>query len=337
MSSKNITVLQNKMMQYRLALFEKLMFKGYNVKVICSKNQSDLKNNVEILNPIKFFGFKYYPFSHVKDEIILFECDLKIINTYFLMFRKNSISWGMWKTKNFVSNFARIIIANITSSNIFYCNEHKSYFDRFTFRSSKNFVAQNSIDVKLPKNNPKVGSYYISVGSLNERKGLRNLIDSFEFVLTKYSNLELILVGNGNFKNVLTSYINNKSNLLKQRVVFLGEISDNNKLMKLYANAICSVSYSQAGLSILQSLGNATPYITTNKAISGGEIYNIIEGETGFKNISNEKDFAEKMIYLHENKKIQLSMKKKSLTHYNNFASIDLMTENIIKAIKFNE
>ena len=26
----------------------------------------------------------------------------------------------------------------------------------------KNFVAQNSIDVKSPKNNPRVGSYYIS-------------------------------------------------------------------------------------------------------------------------------------------------------------------------------
>ena len=57
------------------------------------------------------------------------------------------------------------------------------------------------------------------------------------------------------------------------------------------------MSYSQAGLSVLQSLGNATPYITTSKAISGGEINNIIEGETGFKNISNEKEFADKMMF----------------------------------------
>ena len=337
MSSKSIIIFQNKLMQYRTALIKNLMLEGYNVKIICSKNLTDFKNNVQIIKPVKFLGFNYYPFFNINNEIILFECDLRTINIYSFIFRRKSVSWGMWKTKNIVANFIRIIIANVTSSNVFYCKEHKRYFDRFTLRNSKNFVAQNSIDVKSPKNNPRVGSYYISVGSLNGRKGLKNLINSFDHVLTKYSNLKLKLVGTGNYRNELTSFIESKSKLLRDRVLFLGEISDNNKLMELYENAICSVSYSQAGLSVLQSLGNATPYITTSKAISGGEINNIIEGETGFKNISNEKEFADKMMFLHNNKDVQLIMKKKSIDYYNNYASIDIMTKNLIKSLKHSE
>ena len=49
-----------------------------------------------------------------------------------------------------------------------------------------------------------------------------------------------------------------------------------------YEESIFSISYGQAGLSVLQALGFGVPFITKKNAISGGEKYNIKNGYNGF-------------------------------------------------------
>lgn len=322
-------------MQYRVDLFDKIINNGYDVNIICSENCSSMTDNIQLTQPVSLFGFNFYSWSFFRKKIVLFECDLRTINTYLFTLNGRNISWGMWKTNNVFANLIRILIANLTKSNIFYCEEHKRYFDRFTINKSKNFVAPNTIEVSSPENEPIIGSYYISIGSLNERKGIKELINCFECVLEKHPHVKLLLVGSGTYREEIELFLKSKKPQVKTSVLFLGSINNKGELSELYKNAICSVSYGQAGLSILQSLGNATPFITTKNAISGGEIHNIIEGITGFKNIDNQDLFIEKMLWIHENKIEQIRMKKKSLEHYKQNASIEAMCEAIIKAIEY--
>lgn len=335
MSSVDVIVFQNKLMEYRVELFKKLIHKGYNLKIVCSQNLSSQSTNVNIIRGLKIFGFNYFPLQIKTNNVILFECDLRNLNTYVFTFKNNSIAWGIWKTNNLFANLIRVLIVNLTKANVFYCNEHKEYFDFFTFNKSKNFVALNTTSVAPNGRKPKIGSYYLFVGSLNKRKGLKSLINCFEIVVQKYPKLKLILVGAGSYRNELEEFLQYKKSEVRNNVVFMGSITDLKKLGQLYENAICSVSYGQAGLSILQSLGNATPFITIKTAISGGEIYSIKEGVTGFRNINNENEFVEKMIFIHENKEQQLFMKKKSLSYYNKFATINKMSLSLIKAIEY--
>ena len=130
------------------------------------------------------------------------------------------------------------------------------------------------------------------MGSLDPRKGLKELIDIFDKLraLAEPECPKLIVVGDGPERLKLQSYVDAKE--LQEIVIFKGQITDSTALRNIYVDAIACLSFSQAGLSVLQSLGNSTPFITCCDAISGGEILNIEHGVTGFLMTRDLEDWA---------------------------------------------
>ena len=65
--------------------------------------------------------------------------------------------------------------------------------------------------------------------------------------------------------------------------------------MNFYKFAYCSISYGQAGLSVLQAFAFGVPFLTTENAISGGEKHNIENGKNGFL-VKGKKNFKKILI-----------------------------------------
>ena len=90
----------------------------------------------------------------------------------------------------------------------------------------------------------------------------------------------LVIIGDGEQREYLEEIANKLE--LNNRIDFVGKLNDTNKLMDYYKKAIVSVSFGQAGLTVLQSLGYGVPFITKRNAISGGEKSNIKHAYNGF-------------------------------------------------------
>ena len=124
-----------------------------------------------------------------------------------------------------------------------------------------------------------------------------------------------------------------KENNLSDRVIFSGRINEPEALKKCYQEAIFSVSYGQAGLSVLQSLGFGVPYVTSENAISGGEISNIKHGENGFF-CSDLQSLKRVMISLASDIDLARELGKNAFEYYSLNCSVDNMVDGFLDATK---
>jgi glycosyltransferase involved in cell wall biosynthesis len=120
---------------------------------------------------------------------------------------------------------------------------------------------------------------------------------------------------------------------MQDRVELLGRIDNPSELTRYYAEAIASVSFGQAGLAVLQSMAFGVPFITKENAISGGEKYNIINGETGIlvKNDPAALEAALRRLFADIDAARRLG--KAAYHYYSEAATVENMVANFIMAI----
>src|SRR5690606_5513247 len=159
-----------------------------------------------------------------------------------------------------------------------------SKYENFGISKSSMFVAHNTVYVESKVFPPPSmnKAYILFFGSLTPRKGIPLLIDAFVKAYQHFSRKEikLLIVGDGPERNFLENIINSDS---LHRLVELrhGVYSFQDKI-DVFSKAVATVSPQQAGLSVLESFAFGVPFITNVHAITGGEIFNIEEGATGF-------------------------------------------------------
>lgn len=83
----------------------------------------------------------------------------------------------------------------------------------------EDIVVKSHSRFKIPQK-----EYLVFVGRLNKVKNLFFLIESFQLVLEKHPELTLLLVGDGDLKNLLNNYI--QQNGLINKVVLVGSVSN---------------------------------------------------------------------------------------------------------------
>ena len=219
---------------------------------------------------------------------------------------------------------------------IFYHQNICNLFIKNGLNPKKAFVANNTFYVnnRTSFHMNKTKDLFLHVGTLDYRKENHVLIRVFQKIVTIYPSIYLYVVGNGSELNNLKKLV--KLLKLEKNVYLLGRIEDTNILKDYYSRAISSISWGQAGLTVLQSMAFGVPFITKKNSISGGEKYNIINNYNGFLLDDDILDLEKKIIHLIENPKIAQKMGLQAFNYYNQEASLNKMLNGFKLALDYN-
>lgn len=342
---KRILILQNIIPHYRKALFN-LLANEYDLTVVHSGAKtvtiSDKYN--EIVVPRKKIGkfcFQIEILTEINNgyDVIIAMCDfhwpLNFLSQLIRPKKTKYIYWGSWLTNKSLVDKVKVLIAKSADANIFYCERDKQNFLRHKVPSEKLFVANNTFDVGMRVESHKHNNKFriLFVGSLDPRKNNEYLIFAFNNIKHKIDkHIILTIVGEGKLESKLKEMVVGLG--LSDRIFFEGKITDNGTLLRYYNEAIVSVSYGQAGLSILQSLGFGVPFITSENAISGGEITNIINGYNGFLCDGSLTDLEEKLMTMCFDGDKAREMGENAFKYYSKNCTIENMFQGFRMAIE---
>lgn len=346
MIKKKVLLGYNYILHYRIPLFN-LLSKKYDLTVLHSGKEALTSDDLykELIVPSKKVG----PFQIQKEllkevnkeeyDVIILLFDVRwvytIISIYLYNKKAKLILWGAWLTESVIANKIRFALTKRADKSIFYTEKSRVDFVNKGIEDVKTIVANNTFDV-----GPRIKSYenliknrLLFVGSLDARKQNVELINAFNNVLGKIpKNIVLTIIGDGLEKDKLINLVDKLN--LNERVEFTGRIEDPTVLKDYYKESILSVSYGQAGLSVLQSLGYGVPFLTKINAISGGEKTNIRNKENSLFCEDNITSLENSLISTCNDIDNTRLMGKRAYEYYSKYCTIENMCQGFIDAIE---
>ena len=340
---RKVCVLQNKILHYRKPLYNKLS-ETFDLTVIHAGNptvnEHDQYKEIIISSKKKgVFIFQKKLISFLKngsyDKIIgMLDIHWISIILAFFKFKSKFIWWGIGVSNNNLGNKIRALFLRNGTPMIFYTKEGIEAFKTLGLNTKNFFHCNNTfhIDNRIKCYEYSSKNSLLFVGSLDKRKQNDILINAFKNILPDInSDISLDIVGAGNQEQFLKKIT--KELQVENRVVFHGAITDTKVLESFYKKAICSVSFGQAGLSVLQSLGYGVPFITKENAISGGEKSNIIQGKNGFLIKDDIAELSEHIKMLCLNSSLSKELGEFAYKYYTTNCTLDNMTNIFTQAI----
>lgn len=262
----------------------------------------------------------------------------------FLKKRKFSLSyWTIGVSASYNKRFdedrkldkIRFFLMNRADSIVFYTDYPiKRYVEDGKINESKLFVANNTVEIKNKIEIPSVKKHFLFVGTLYRAKKVFDLLDAYLIAFQKNKTLPpLLIVGDGEEKRNIEIWI--AQNNLTDKIVLKGAIFDQNILREYYKDAIACISPGQAGLTVLNAMAYGTPFVTTENAITGGEIFNIDNNVNGIIYKENIKTLAEIIIQLSTNTQKVKELSYNAQEYYFNNRTIQIMVRGLVEAIVF--
>jgi glycosyltransferase involved in cell wall biosynthesis len=331
--------------EYRMPIWRKLS-EVYDLTLIhggsTARCMSERINEIPCA-PIKIWRFKFQLrllreiYKNNYDAIIFF-CDISWLTTVLGFFLARNchrkIVWGFWRTTNNLANFLRIYIARKADASVFYASSAARDFCRSGVDSSRIWIARNTVKVEPSefKNDAKRNAF-LFLGTFNYRKRNDIAIKAFNEACAHIpEDIILILVGDGEHKEECILLANSLP--CRNRIFFCPGTHDGSVIKKYYEKSIASVSFGQAGLSVLQSLGHGVPFLCSRDAISGGEIENIHDGVNGRLCAPNQDALAQSFIKLSLDSPYATKLGHAAIEYYREFCTLDAMVDGFIGAIE---
>lgn len=348
MGRPKVLIIQDLIPHYRVPVFNELS-KYVELTVVCSGG--NVPENAEF-NAVKVDAAKFLKIFNVhkgtykiakNQDVIISMLSSNCFETMALCclkHRKKSILWGIGVSAGYACKYdenpkaAKVMRRMIKRSKaaLFYSDYPVEKYSKTGIKKEKMFVANNTVAVSPIQGDVEKDSI-LFVGSLYKAKKIFELLENYyeAYKVNKDIN-ELVVVGDGDeFENVKSWITEHK---MESKITLTGAIFDDEILKDYFARALICVSPDQAGLSVLKSMGYGVPFITHKDAITGGERFNIKNGENGvlFDDFSELKDL---FVNLAQEKEKYIEMGKKAKEHYDNNRTVPQMAEGFLDAIDY--
>lgn len=303
-----------------------------------------------LLTPKYFAGFISYKedlsnFVHNYDVVISL-ADIRAVPNMLLSFKKRNfklIYWGIgvgasynkhFDGDSYLLNKLRLNLVCRGDALVFYSDYPiKKYVD-FGVSKDKLFVAHNTVQVqdRIPISTDK--KYFIFVGTLYKQKRIYELLEAYlKHVNSSSKVLPLLIVGDGDEMEPIKAWITD--NDLKNNIILKGSIFNQEELKFLYQDAIACISPGQAGLTVLNCMAYGVPFVTSKDAITGGEILNIKDNETGIIYDGSIIELSRCMNKITEDTVFSTKLAVNAQHFYFENRTIDKMFEGFVSAINF--
>ncbi|MBW7676618.1 glycosyltransferase [Chryseobacterium chendengshani] len=346
-----LLMLVNYIPHYRLPVIEKIG-EIYDLTV-AHYAEAPLKENTLFkqikLTPKNLYKFKFYKEDIFKlssnYDVVLTLSELWTVPNMLLGFKKRSfglVYWGIGVTASYDKSFdsggfidkIRMYISNKADSLLFYSDYPiKKHLD-FGIKREKLFVANNTVLVEKKIEIKKEKKHFIFVGSLYKQKKIYDLLHAYKEYITFAENIHpLIIIGDGDEKSNIQKWIQDEK--FEEYISLKGHISDQNILEKYYEDSLACISPGQAGLTVLNCMAHGVPFVTTENAITGGEILNIDHNINGIKYKGAEGELSQILSKLSKDNALVNFLSVNAQNHYFENRTVDKMVKGFKEAIDY--
>ena len=321
---KTATILELILPHYREPFFKELTrcFQGKLTIVVGKKSFGGTPVSVESTPELrrintnnvfiqKKFAFQFpLPRNVWSDDIVVVDFNIRIVSYVWILLlrkllRRPIILWGhgFSRRENSPSLFRkiRIFFANLADALILYSEQGKQSFIEAGIDEQKLFVANNAIDVRnidqYLSNDDQQRHHLIYVGRLIPSKKIHLLLKAFANAATHLpEQTKLFIIGDGPERESLLQGVEEH---VRSRVVFTGEITDEEQLAFYFSQSLLAVSPGTIGLFAIHSLAHKVPVLTSDNEAHGPEIELLVDGRNScFFKANDANDLAEKLKHL---------------------------------------
>lgn len=302
----------------------------------------------EIVLPIKRLGpLTYFSKSLNKlcqdYEVVVSEANIRHIDRDILILNRKRkykwIAWGIGVSASYDKKFdenksldwIRHRIFRKADANIFYSEYPLAKYLNAGFKRESLFVAHNTTHVEYNEDLKFTKSKLLFVGTLYKQKRIYELLVSYKTACSMTENtLPLVIIGGGPEYEAVKSWI--AYNKMQKKIVLTGPVFEPEELERHFREAYACISPGQAGLSVLSSMGYGTPFITISDAITGGEIFNIRNGENGILYYNNE-DLKDIILDIFNKPEMFIEMGNNARKHYMENRQVKGMVKSLTDAV----
>lgn len=343
---KNILILQNEIMQYRKALYNKLS-ELYNITVFHSGHKSvddvDLyRENLTKVFKIGPFHFQKGVISEIRKgeyDVIIAMFDLRWVTNILALLlnsEKRFIYWGHRYSRYRFVNHLRNYLMKRSDAIILYNNEEVNRIIESGLEPDKIFIAENTIYVENHEdlsNEPK--SSFLYVGRLQQRKKLDELLYAFADIMDEIAiEITIDIVGDGEESSHLRKLSDEIG--LGERIIFHGTIIQPEKLKSVFAKAYAYVSPDAVGLGVQHSFAYGVPVITTFDGFKGAEYQNLHNQENSIL-FSGKEGLKRSLINICTNQDLRKRLGQNAYELYSKRMTMEIMAQGFIDAIEYSE
>ncbi len=352
---KKVLVVTNVLPHYRIPIFN-LLSKKYDLTVSYSLGNVDQSKEIDfeifkipVTKINRFFIHTSSLHTLCKNfDVVIGLGDISWLSIMGLLFKKKKykvILWGIGLRASYKNQFGkktiwdtvRFYLFKKADGLLFYSDKPIPIYIKKGFNQKNLFVANNTVEVysgteKNYNNSLNIKNTLIFIGTLYKEKKIYELLECYEKVKKRIDSVPLLnIVGDGEEFDNIKSWIEKRN--YQDTIILHGKIIDEKVLSELFKKAFACISPGQAGLSVLKSMGYGVPFITKRNAITGGEIFNIINEYSGI--LYDTDDELINIIYdISFNRKKYVVMGENAKAHYNRYRTPQRMVNDFVNAIE---
>ena len=285
---KVVFVLDHKLHDYRVPLFNRLS-SCFDVTVVHRGPMIEgVMFSQVILEYCKLGPFEYIKRLRVKSyDIVVFMQNLRVLNIYFsfaLCCKVRVLFWGIGTSSSnglgkdlWLLGLVRNVLTLFSGGLALYSKFPLPQYWRVN--RNKISVVGNSVESVGSPAPLVIRSHFLFIGTLNKRKGLLELIESFSRCLVVDRSMKLLIAGDGPERFSVEKAILELG--IEGNVEMLGRVTSAAAKSDIFSGAHAVISPFQAGLSVVEAFSFGVPFVTSRFAITGGESLSIVNNVNG--------------------------------------------------------